>query len=45
MTKLKRIEMALRMKRAAKKRKVFLTEEGIKRLDKIVGVAHVHKTN
>ncbi len=45
MKKVERIEMALRMKRAAKKRKVYLTEEGIKRLNKIVGVAHVHKTN
>lgn len=34
--KLKRVEMALRMKRAAKKKRIFLTEEGVKRLDKII---------
>jgi hypothetical protein len=38
MTKIKRVEMALKMKRAAKKRKVYLTDEGKKVLDKIVGV-------
>ena len=38
MTKIKRVEMALKMKRAAKKRKVYLTEEGKKRLDRIAGV-------
>ncbi len=39
MEKVKRVEMALRMKRAAKKRKVYLTEEGKKILDRMVGVA------
>jgi len=45
MKNIKKVEMALRMKRAAQKGKVFLTEEGVKRIDKIVGVTHVRKVN
>lgn len=39
MKNIKKVEMALRMKRAAKKRKVYLTDEGKKILNRMVGVS------
>lgn len=37
---LKRRESALRFKRAFNKNRIFLTKEGIERLDKIAGISY-----
>lgn len=35
---LQRVEMALKIKRAEKAKKIYLTEEGLKRVDRAIGI-------
>jgi len=35
---LKRVEMAMRIKRAHSDKKIYLSEEGLKRVDRVIGL-------
>lgn len=38
MKNLKRVEMAMRIKRAHSDKKIFLTQEGLKKVDRVIGL-------